>query len=157
MPVVGGPVTRARLAAQLEKAAAKRARYWIWIHHAPPDKSPVSWGGDRYFGDAELSGWIERYGPDIVLSGHVHQSPFVAAGSWVDRIGDTWVFNTGQQFGALPAHIVIDTEAGEALWFSSAGNQFVTLGERLERPVSRLEAIPAWLRAADRPRAMDPD
>ena len=145
-----GPVTRERLAAQLDEAAAKRQGYWIWIHHAPPDKSPVSWGGTRHFGDRELSAWIERYRPDIVLSGHVHQSPFVAEGSWVDRIGETWVFNTGQQFGAPPSHIVIDTDAGEALWFSSAGNQFVKLGQPLARPVPRLEAIPAWLRAEDR-------
>jgi hypothetical protein len=81
----------------------------------------------------------------------VHQSPFVKDGSWVDRIGPTWVFNAGQQFGAPPAHIIIDTDAGEALWFSSAGNQYIRLGEPLERPVSRLEAIPDWLRAADRP------
>ena len=151
-----GPETRARLADQLEEAAAKRRGYWIWIHHAPPDKSPVSWGGARYFGDRELSAWIERYRPDIVLSGHVHQSPFVADGSWVDRIGQTWVFNAGQQFGAIPTHIVIDTDAGEALWFSSAGNQFVKLGQALERPVPRLEGMPTWLKAADRPRVPDP-
>lgn len=63
-----GPVTRTRLEAQLEEAASQRNGYWIWIHHAPPDKSPVSWGGARYFGDRELRSWIERYRPDIVLS-----------------------------------------------------------------------------------------
>ena len=129
-----------------------RAELWIWIHHAPPDKSPTSWGGARYFGDTELAQWIVEYQPDIVFSGHVHQSPFVKDGSWVDRIGPTWVFNAGQQFGAPPTHIIIDTDAGEALWFSSAGNQFIRLGEPLERPVPRLEAIPDWLKAEDRPR-----
>ncbi len=73
---------------------------------------PISWGGARYFGDVELRAWIEQYRPDIVLSGHVHQSPFIPDGSWVDRIGPTWVFNAGQQPGALPTHIVIDTERG---------------------------------------------
>ena len=72
----------------------------------------------------------------------MHQSPFVKDGSWVDRIGHTWVFNAGQQFGAPPAHIIIDTEAGEALWFSSAGNQVVRLGDPLERPVPKLEGAP---------------
>ena len=80
------------------------------MHHAPPAKSPTSWGGDRYFGDVELREWIDRYRPDIVLSGHVHQSPFVKDGSWVDRIGETWVFNAGQQFGAPPTHVIIDTD-----------------------------------------------
>ena len=87
----------------------------------------------------------------MVFSGHVHQSPFVKEGSWVDRIGPTWVFNAGQQFGAPPTHIVIDTEEEVALWFSAAGNQFVRLDEPLERPVPRLEAPPPWLKAADRP------
>ena len=68
----------------------------------------------------------------------------------------TWVFNTGQQFGAPPAHIIIDTDADEALWFSSAGNQVVRLGAPLERPVPKLQALPDWLKAADRLRAQAP-
>jgi len=108
-------------------------------------------GGARYFGDTELAQWIGEYQPDIVFCGHVHQSPFVKDGSWVDRIGKTWVFNAGQQFGAPPTHIIIDTDAGEALWFSSAGNQLIRLADPLERPVPWLEAIPDWLKAADRP------
>ncbi len=147
-----GPITRAGIAAQLGEAAKTERKLWIWIHHAPPDKSPTSWGGARYFGDTELAQWIVEYKPDIVFSGHVHQSPFVTDGSWVDRIGPTWVFNAGQQFGAPPTHIIIDTDAGEALWFSSAGNQFIRLGEPLARPVAKLEAIPDWLRAEDPPR-----
>ena len=146
-----GPITRAGIAAQLAEAAKTERKLWIWIHHAPPDKSPISWGGTRYFGDTELAQWIVEYKPDIVLSGHVHQSPFVKDGSWVDRIGPTWVFNAGQQFGAPPTHIIIDTEAGEALWFSSAGNQYIRFSEPLERPVPRLEGIPDWLKAEDRP------
>ncbi len=146
-----GPVTRARLAEQLAEAAVKRIDYWIWIHHAPPDKSPVSWGGDRYFGDRELREWIEQYQPDIVVSGHVHQSPFVKDGSWVDRIGKTWVFNAGREFGVPPSHIVLDTDAGEAVWFSSSGNQIVQLDQPLPRPVPMLKGVPDWLKAADRP------
>lgn len=147
-----GPIVRERIGAQLAEASTKRPKQWIWVHHAPPAESPVSWGGDRYFGDIELREWIDQYQPDVVLSGHVHQSPFVNDGSWVDRIGTTWVFNAGQQFGAPPAHIIIDTDAREALWFSAAGNQFVRLDQPLERPVPRLEAVPDWLKVADRPR-----
>ena len=115
-----GPVVRAGITAQLAEAAAKRTKQWIWIYHAPPAQSPISWGGSRYFGDVELREWIEQYRPDIVLSGHVHQSPFIPDGSWVDRIGDTWVFNAGNQSGSLPTHII-------------------RLDEPLERPVKRLE------------------
>lgn len=148
-----GPVIRAKIAEQLAAAAAQRGERWIWIHHAPPDKSPISWGGDRYFGDVELSQWIERFQPDIVLSGHVHQSPFVPDGSWVDRIGKTWVFNAGHEIGPIPPHIVIDTKAGEAVWFATVGVQAVKLDAPLTRPVQRLEAPPEWLEDADRPRA----
>jgi Icc-related predicted phosphoesterase len=147
-----GPIVRAGIGAQLAEASAQRLERWIWIHHAPPAKSPTSWGGDRYFGDVELREWIEQYRPDIVLSGHVHQSPFVKDGSWVDRIGPTWVFNAGQQFGAPPTHIIIDTDIGQALWFSAAGSEFVRLGAPLERPVPRLEILPDWLKDADRTR-----
>ncbi len=145
-----GPIVRDGIGAQLADAASRRTKCWIWVHHAPPAQSPISWGGARYFGDVELRAWIDQYRPDIVLSGHVHQSPFIPDGSWVDRIGPTWVFNAGQQPGALPTHIVIDTDAGEAMWFSAVSHQFVRLDRPLERPVPRLEAIPDWLRVADR-------
>jgi hypothetical protein len=51
--------------------------------------------------------WISQHSPDIVVTGHIHQSPFVRDGSWADRIGSTWVFNTGhspkgpQKFAAI--------------------------------------------------------
>jgi Icc-related predicted phosphoesterase len=154
--VVGWPDRAGRHRGAAGRSFSEEGKRWIWIHHAPPAKSPTSWGGDRHFGDVELREWIDQYRPDIVLCGHVHQSPFIKDGSWVDRIGSTWVFNAGQQLGGLPTHIIIDTEAGEALWFSSAGNQVVRLGEPLEQPVPRLEAIPDWLRGADRPRLQGP-
>ena len=75
----------------------------------------MSWTGARDAGDEALSGWIAQYHPDIVISGHIHQSPFVKGGSWVDRIGDTLVFNTGQHSGAPPAHIIIDTTFARSL------------------------------------------
>jgi Icc-related predicted phosphoesterase len=145
-----GPLTRDRIGEQLAAAAETRTGAWIWIHHAPPDQSPTSWGGKRYFGDIELRQWIELYGPDIVVSGHVHQSPFVTDGSWADQIGSTWVFNAGHQFGAPPAHIILDTVAGEAAWFSAAGSEIVRLRQSLERPIAPLAAMPDWLRAEDR-------
>jgi Icc-related predicted phosphoesterase len=140
-----GPIVREAISRQLAADAPKRLRRWIWVHHAPPDHSPVSWGGGRYFGDVDLVRWIGEHRPDIVFSGHVHQSPFVKDGSWVDRIGETWVFNAGHQFGAPPAHIIVDTEQDMAHRFSAAGNQYVKLGEPLVRPVGVLHAMPEWL------------
>lgn len=145
-----GPVAREAIGEQFAKAAAMRKDRWFWIYHAPPADSPVAWAGQRYFGDNELRRWIENYQPDIVLSGHVHEAPYVKDGSWVDRIGDTWIFNTGHYAGAPPAHVVIDTDIGEALWFSAAGNQYVRLDQALERPVPKLQAMPDWLIGGDR-------
>src|SRR5229473_4723071 len=105
-----GPLVKQRIDEQLREAAAGRLQRWIWVHHAPPANSPTSWGGKRFFGDVELVQWIESYQPSMVISGHVHQSPFIPDGSWFDRLGGTWVFNPGLQPGRPPAHIVLDIE-----------------------------------------------
>lgn len=143
-----GPQSRAAIGEQLAATAKARQARWIWIYHAPPTGSPVAWGGQRFYGDDALRTWIETYRPDIVMAGHVHQAPYVEKGSWVDRIGGTWVFNTGHYPGAPPAHIVMDTNEGEALWFSAAGNQYVRFEDGLDRPVPKLTALPDWFKAA---------
>mgnify|MGYP003392571681 CR=1 FL=1 len=140
-----GPVVRAKLEQQLQDAAADRESRWIWIHHAPPANSPTSWGGSRFFGDAEVEQWIKSHQPHIVLSGHVHQSPFIRDGSWFDRIGETWVFNAGHQFGRPPAHIVLDIDAGKAFWLSAAGDQVIDMGSSLQRPAAAITEAPDWL------------
>jgi Icc-related predicted phosphoesterase len=129
-----GPRGCAAVGEQLARDAERRRERWIWIYHAPPDESPVSWGGQKHFGDAELLGWIRHYQPDVVLTGHIHQSPFRQGGSWADRIGKTWVFNAGRQIGPCPAHVVIDTDEMTAKWFSLAGDEMVRLDQPLARP-----------------------
>jgi len=140
-----GEQSRRRIGAQLAADAATRPGRWIWIYHAPPSGSPTSWGGKRSFGDDALLGWIERYQPYAVFSGHVHQSPFTRDGSWADRIGDTWVFNAGHQIGPMPAHIIIDTEQPAAYWLSLAGAEMVPLDQPLARPIGPLDENPDWL------------
>ncbi len=140
-----GPVARARMAAQLEADARRRAGLrWIWIHHAPPLDSPTSWSGSQTMGDADLVQLIARYSPDIVVAGHIHQAPFRKGGGWVDRIGTTWVFNAGHQFGAPPAHIALETTIGEAVWISAMDVQIVRLDAPLPHPIPSAEAMPDW-------------
>ncbi|HYN39225.1 MAG TPA: metallophosphoesterase, partial [Rhodospirillales bacterium] len=141
-----GPVSREMVAAQLARDAARAKQRWIWVYHAPPDRSPTSWYNGTYQGDAELTRWIGEYAPDIVLTGHIHESPFLKDGSWVDRIGPTWVFNAGRQIGPTPTHVIFDTERQQALWFSLAGAEVVNLDAPFSRPVEELRAIPDWLR-----------
>ncbi len=144
-----GEETRAAITAQMVRDADRRTGPWIWVHHAPPGGSPVSWDGKRSYGDQALSDWIATFSPTLVLSGHVHQAPFVEGGGWVDRIGDTWVFNMGKQIGEAPACIIIDTEAGEAVWLSLEGGERVDLRAREAGP-ERISELPAWLTAAGR-------
>jgi Icc-related predicted phosphoesterase len=113
-----GPVSRAQLEAQFALDAAKRKSKWIWIHHAPPDRTSVSWTGRKFGGDEFLVEWISRYQPDMVLSGHIHNAPFYDGGSWIDRLGKTWIFNPGRQIGPCPTCLSIDLDKMAASWVS---------------------------------------
>jgi hypothetical protein len=49
-----GPVTRQEAALQFAKASRLSFERWLWLHQAPPDRSPTSWAGKRFIGDAAL-------------------------------------------------------------------------------------------------------
>lgn len=87
----------------------------------PPDRSPVSWTGKKFAGDEFLTDWILQYQPDIVLSGHIHNAPFYPDGSWIARVGKTWVFNPGRQLGPSPTHLSLDLTQMTATWLSTEG------------------------------------
>ncbi len=152
-----GPCGRDKVEAQLARDAARERQRWVWIYHAPPAASPTSIVGGRDEGDADLRRWIERFSPDLVLSGHIHEAPFQGGGSWVDRIGDTWVFNAGRQIGPVPTHVVFELSREQALWFSLAGAQSLRLDAPLRRPIEELDELPDWLRPCAAPPAADPD
>jgi hypothetical protein len=117
-----GELSRAALQRQLEQEAVLlhgRGR-WIWIHHAPPLGARTCWTGHKWAGDEYLKQWIERFQPEMVLSGHIHNAPFYEEGSWIDRIGRTWVFNPGRQIGPVPTTLTIDLDAMTAEWRSLA-------------------------------------
>jgi Icc-related predicted phosphoesterase len=116
-----GPVSRAEVKALLTRDAGNNAHRWIWIYHPPPANSRVCFTGSKFVGDEFLLEWIERFGPDMVLSGHIHNAPFYPKGSWVERIGKTWVFNPGRQIGSCPTYITFDFDAMTAKWVSTEG------------------------------------
>jgi Icc-related predicted phosphoesterase len=145
-----GPLVRQQIAEQLALAATEAPKRWIWVHHAPPTNSPTSWGGKRYFGDVELVQWIDAHRPAMVISGHVHESPFVKDGSWYDRLGDTWVFNAGRQFGRPPTYIVLDLDDGTAFWLSAGEADHIDLNAPLQRPAQPIKIAPPWLTSLDR-------
>ncbi len=101
--------------------------FWIWIHHAPPDHTPLSWTGKDFKGEAMLNTWINEFQPDLVFCGHIHNAPFKQGGSWNMKQGKTWVFNAGREMGSVPSHLVVDLEAGTVEWHSSAGPELCDL------------------------------
>jgi Icc-related predicted phosphoesterase len=120
LPWWDGPVARAASEALLAAVDRGGARRWLWVYHSPPE-SLLSWTGSRHYGDATIAEWIDRWSPDFVLCGHIHQAPFAPDGSWVDRRGSTWVFNPGRQLGPVPAFIELDLDDGTATWSSMVG------------------------------------
>lgn len=115
-----GPHARARLERELDERSRQRSGRWIWVYHAPPEGA-LSWTGKRHFGDALLAELIRRHSPTAVLCGHIHEAPFKSGGSWIDRVGDTWLFNAGGQIGDVPARVEIDFARHTVRWISLAG------------------------------------
>lgn len=131
-----GPAGREALVAQLERDAARRSGPWLWVYHWPPLGSPTCWTGRRDYGDADLGEWIAHYRPDMVFTGHVHESPFKPAGSWAERRGATWIFNPGRQIGRVPCHVEIDVSQGTATWRSLLGEEMLRLDAEAAPPRS---------------------
>ena len=104
-------------------------------------------------GSSATSNWCSgsrSYQPSMVISGHVHQSPFIPDGSWFDRLGATWVFNTGLQPGRPPVYIVLDLDEGTAFWLAAGEAQRIDLRAPLQRPAAPIESAPPWLTSLDR-------
>ena len=138
-----GPQGRDRLDGFLAASRPPDGTMWLWVHHMPPERAKVSWTGHVHAGDAHLDELIARHAPDLVLSGHVHGAPFRAGGSWIDRIGRTWVFNPGRQLGALPTFIELELADGAVAWTSLAGHeeQQLSLPQAQPPPLSRPEQV----------------
>jgi Icc-related predicted phosphoesterase len=122
-----GPGTLRQVETALTEASRSRTGRWLWAYHGPPE-GPLSWTGSKHYGDPELPRLLELHHPDVVLCGHIHQAPFVEDGGWVEQRGDTWLFNSGQQLGPVPAHTVLDLEEGTASWWSPAGSGQASFG-----------------------------
>jgi Icc-related predicted phosphoesterase len=129
-----GPESQAAVQGLMQQTSTLPARRWIWVYHAPPDQTRVSWTGKGFFGDPILADCIRRYRPELVFCGHVHQSPFRPEGSWVDRVADTWVFNAGRQIGPQPAFFELDLERMTVRWRSQAGDEIIDLSDAQARP-----------------------
>jgi Icc-related predicted phosphoesterase len=126
-----GPITRQDVDAQLRAQAVDRPRWWLWAYHPPPSGSPTALGRKREYGDDDLRAWIGELHPDVVLSGHVHEAPYVDGGSWFEQVGTTSIFNAGRLVaGHVPNHVALDLGAGVASWYGGGESGEVALVPR---------------------------
>jgi Icc-related predicted phosphoesterase len=102
----------------------------MWAYHGPPE-GPLSWTGKRFYGDPELPRLIELHRPDLVLCGHIHEAPFMSGGAWSEQRGGTWLFNSGQHPGQIPAHTFLDLDQPIATWWSAERSGELPLLEAL--------------------------
>jgi Icc-related predicted phosphoesterase len=130
-----GPETLAALEAQLRAAAKDRPEHWMWAFHGPPE-GPLSWTGSRHYGDPELPRLLDEHRPDVVLCGHIHQSPFTEEGAWAEHRGATWLFNAGYQPGDRPTFVEVDLRDGVARWWSAVGQGEVDLTDPSSIPTA---------------------
>ena len=92
---------------------------WLVLHHEPPAGLKV---GGR-IGNRQLCHKIQEYRPDFVVSGHLHNQPYV--GSFADRLDGTWCFNPGHPEhdqavkSDTPNHIILDLAGRTATWLAS--------------------------------------
>jgi len=125
-----GPSTRRDVDAQLREQARDRSAWWIWVYHPPPSNSPTALGSKREYGDQDLRTWITDLGPDVVLTGHVHEAPFVSGGSWFEHFGSTWTFNAGRlAVGAVPNHVALDLDQRVASWYGGGESAELSLDQ----------------------------
>jgi Icc-related predicted phosphoesterase len=96
---------------------------WIWVHHAPPDQTPLSWTGKAFKGEPLLNEWVSEFQPDLVFCGHIHYAPFKQGGAWKLQQGKTWIFNAGSELGSVPTHLIVDLTEETVEWRSSAGSE----------------------------------
>jgi Icc-related predicted phosphoesterase len=112
---------RDELHQKLKEDQKQKGTLWVWIHHVPPDQSPLSWTGKDFKGEPSLNEWIAELEPDLVFCGHIHNAPFKQGGAWNIRQGKTWIFNAGRELGEIPTHLIVDLVQKTVEWRSSAG------------------------------------
>lgn len=61
----------------------------ILVAHCPPFNTKCDKAGGLHVGSVPVREYVEREGPDLVLSGHAHESPAL------DKIGATTLVNAG--------------------------------------------------------------
>jgi Icc-related predicted phosphoesterase len=104
------------LAGALEALAGQaNAGRTIYVLHGPPHGTRCDLiGPGTHVGSRATRAFIERHQPPLVLAGHIHESPRIPGGSYVDRIGRTVVANPGQFQAPRLCAVWVDPRRPEA-------------------------------------------
>ncbi len=96
-----------RVAAEtFERAAAVEGKPTILVSHQPPFGTACDLARGRHVGSRSLRAAVERHRPDLVFSGHIHESIGVSA------IGPTRLVNPGPWFEGRSVVIEADPDSG---------------------------------------------
>lgn len=135
MPWWDGPTGAAALRQQMaEHAAVAAGKRWVWAHHAPIADSPTSWDGTCYRGDDLLAELVAEYAPEVVVSGHIHDAPFLPDGYWCDRRAGSLLLNAGHQRTMTPSFIELDLAADRVTWHGDVGGARVVDSVEMVQP-----------------------
>lgn len=126
-PWWNGPEIRREMLDAIADDKVSSEQQWLWIHHAPPRGSKIAQTSRGDAGDPFLLKLIGKYRPDFVVSGHIHNAPFLTKGSWYEKIDSTWVFNPGKQPGSIPTYINLDLDNREATFISFEEKETISL------------------------------
>ncbi|SDU18356.1 Predicted phosphoesterase [Verrucomicrobium sp. GAS474] len=87
---------------------------WIVLAHNPPVHTAVAATPNDSGGSDHIRLWVERFQPDYLLSGHLHQAPDL--GSFRAELGQCLCLNPGYvEEAEMPSHITVDTRTKAVL------------------------------------------
>jgi Icc-related predicted phosphoesterase len=87
----------------------------ILVSHSPPQMTKCDRAKSGHIGSLPVREYVQREGPSVVLSGHVHE------GRSIDRLGDTTVVNPGPLMDGHYAELRLDGVISVELKTESGG------------------------------------
>lgn len=104
----------------LEKSAGDPSRT-IFVVHTPPFMTKLDQSfGDAHFGSAGVKNWLASGQKHLVLSGHIHEAPFMNGGVWREEVSGTLCMQPGGWHDEGLCAVIFDLEnPTNARWINS--------------------------------------
>jgi Icc-related predicted phosphoesterase len=95
----------------------------VFVVHCPPGPTSLdtSFGG-QHFGSRAVRTWLAASTKRVVLSGHIHEAPFMPGGAWTEVIDGTPCYQPGGWHDEGLCAVLLDLDAPqEASWIQNLG------------------------------------